>query len=46
MFCEIYWWLITIITFLKQIVVEGDETNPTEGITHYPIKDIADNSGT
>ncbi|CAM0870345.1 unnamed protein product [Alopecurus aequalis] len=29
---------------LGEIVVEGDESNPTEGITHYPIKDTADNS--
>uniref|UniRef100_A0ACD5WTD5 Uncharacterized protein n=1 Tax=Avena sativa TaxID=4498 RepID=A0ACD5WTD5_AVESA len=30
---------------LGEIVVEGGESNPTEGITHYPINDTADNSG-
>ncbi|KQK23951.1 uncharacterized protein LOC100843938 isoform X2 [Brachypodium distachyon] len=30
---------------LGEIVVEGDENNQTEVITHYPIKDAADTSG-
>ncbi|XP_037437222.1 uncharacterized protein LOC119304159 [Triticum dicoccoides] len=30
---------------LGEIVVEGDESNPAEGITHYPIQDTAENSG-
>ncbi|RLN39752.1 hypothetical protein C2845_PM01G00900 [Panicum miliaceum] len=30
---------------LGEIVVEGDESNPTECITQYPISDTADNSG-
>ncbi|XP_025793506.1 NAC domain-containing protein 86-like isoform X2 [Panicum hallii] len=29
---------------LGEIVVEGDESNPTECITQYPISDTADNS--
>jgi hypothetical protein len=35
----------TSIFLIKQIVVEGDESNPTECITQYPISDTADNSG-
>ncbi|TVU48594.1 hypothetical protein EJB05_08235 [Eragrostis curvula] len=30
---------------LGEIVVEGDESSPTECITQYPIADAADNSG-
>ncbi|KAK3150296.1 hypothetical protein QOZ80_3AG0231380 [Eleusine coracana subsp. coracana] len=30
---------------LGEIVVEGDESNPAECITQYPITDTADNSG-
>ncbi|CAL4928719.1 unnamed protein product [Urochloa decumbens] len=30
---------------LGEIVVEGDESNPTDGITQYPISETADNSG-
>ena len=33
------------IFLMKQIVVEGDESNPTDCITQYPISDTADNSG-
>jgi hypothetical protein len=35
----------TCFDFIEQIVVEGDEGNPTECITQYPLTDTADNSG-
>ena len=41
----IYIYMNISIFLIKQIVVEGDENNPTECITQYPISVTADNSG-
>jgi hypothetical protein len=41
-----YSYTCSLVSLMAQIVVQGDESNPTDCITQYPISDYsADNLG-